>query len=330
MSAIKANIGDRRIAYRLGQAIVFTIVALPAFIAVIGLAADVGHFYFEYCRLQMAADSAVLSGAACLPDESTCNAIATANSYAAKNGVLASDTVTGPSKGAGNTTLAMGVSRMVPFSFTSVVGITNGTASVTATAQTSLAGTVYNVLPLGLQVCEPSIAVCTTPYSVGQALTFAAKKNDGSGSWVSGSGDWSAVSLGYPDNTVSVCPPPAASCLSAKPGFSNVQSIVTDVNTLISQGLAVDPGGTATSHTAGDPRAVPVPLVDWSLGGSGCNGSCNLNTYGFAEIWLTGAADKGPNNSYITAQFIAQSVNGTIDTSGTAQDVGAYAVTLIN
>jgi Flp pilus assembly protein TadG len=329
MNAIRIRIVDRLAIRRLGQAMVFTALALPAFVAAIGLAADVGRLYFEHCKLQIAADSAVLSGARCLPAESSCNAIATASSYATKNGVQASDTVTGPSKGAANTTLTLGISRVVPFSFVSVLGINNATASVTASAQTGLAGTVDNALPLGLQVCEPAIAVCTTPYYVGQALTFAAKKNDGSGSWVSGSGVWSAVDLGYPVNTASICPPPAASCLAAQPGFSNVQSILNQVDDLISQGMALDPAGTATSHTANDPRAVPVPLVDWSMGGAGCNGSCSLNTYGFAEIWLTGGANKGPNASYITAQFIAQSVNGSIDTTGTAQDVGTYAVKLV-
>ncbi len=310
-----------------GQALMLTTFALPVIVGLMGLVVDVANVYFNQGRLQTAVDAAVLAGSKCLPDQANCNALATAENYAAGNGIVATDNIIGPSVEGGRLSLA--VKRVVPLYFARLLGLASATVAVSAAAQAGPAGSVNNALPLGLQACGPSIPVCTTPYYTGESLTFAAKKNDGSGSWVSGSGDWSAVAIPYPTNTVSVCAPPASACLSSNPGFANIQTLIGEVNNLIAAGMSLDPGGSATSHSADDPRAVAVPLVDWSLGGAGCNGSCQLNVYGFAEIWLTGAANNGSNSSYITGQFTYQSVNGAMDISGTAHDVGTYAVKLI-
>jgi hypothetical protein len=307
-----------------GQTLALVVIALPAFIGAMGLATDVGNFYYNYYKLQTAADTAVLAGAMCLPTQNNCTATTTANTYATANGVKGSDTITGPTVGGGNTTLTIGISRNVPYYFARLVGVNSGTVNVSATAQGGPVGSVNsnNLLPLGLQVCLASVpadACSATPYTVGQTLTFAAKSDDGSGNW---------GALVLPLNSLSVCPT-GGGCVSSDPGFAKIKHVIDDANARISQGLSVDPGGTASSHisTPADQRAVTVPLVDWGPGG--VNGSKPMNVYGFAEMWLTSASNGGPGGSTITATFISQTTNGTVDTGGTASDVGATAVKLI-
>ncbi len=218
----------------------------------------------------------------------------------------------------------MTVQRNVPYYFARLVGVTQGTVSVTATAQIGSAGGLFNGLPLGLQYCGPGITVCSSPYSVGQSLTFGAKKNTG-GAWVSGSGDWSALQgVATPSNTFSSCPPPAATCTSANPGFDKIKNIIDEANAL------------------GAGAIVCVPMVDWSqqaLGTGGCNGSCNLNVYGFAAIQLGPASppgvNGGPDGSSISATFVNSVCSGTIAPGGAGSctlngNVGACAEKLIS
>ena len=291
-----------------GQTLALMVIALPAFVGAMGLATDVGNFYYNYYRLQTAADAAVLAGAQCLPGQNNCVAATTANTYATANGVKGSDTITGPTLGGGNTTITIGISRNVPYYFARLVGVSQGTVNVSATVQAGM-GTKESASP---------VPACTTPYFLGQTLTFASKASGGPG-------NWGAVS--FPGANVSVCAPPAAGCISSDPGFAKIKAVIDDANARIAQGMSVDAGGTASSHmsTPADQRAVAVPLVDWT----GVAGKKSLNVYGFAEVFITNAIKSGPNDSTITATFISQTTNGEIDTTGTAQNVGASAVKLI-
>jgi Flp pilus assembly protein TadG len=336
-----------------GQTMAFMVITLPAFVGAMGLAVDVGNFYYNYYRLQSAVDTAALVGAKCLASTnpssiaasapgcngtcgtgstSPCTPSQTATYYATTlNGVLAGEVIAPTSPGAYE--IAIGATRSVPYYFARLVGTNTGTVSVSATAQSGPLGTTSssgNAIPLGLQACEPSISVCKTPYNLGDTLTFAAKKNEG-GAWISGSGDWSALSI---PASISVCAPPAGTCISSDPGFAKIKHIIDDIindpsTGLIARGNSVDPTGTALSHAANNPRVVTVPLVDWSLGGAGCNGACNMNVYGFAEIWINSATNGGPNGSSVNATFIRQVATGQIDKTGTASDVGATAIKLI-
>ncbi len=329
-----------------GQTLALLVIALPAFIGAIGLAADVGNFYYNYYKLQTAVDAAVLAGAKCLPSGQGCNGTCgtgsassctpaqTATYFATTNGVQASDTVTGPTISGGNTTVAMTVARNVPYYFARVVGMDHGTMNVSATAETGPAGSVpvSNLLPIGLQYCLPSMTASPCPYAPGTtAFSFAAQENNGKSAWSTGPGDWSALSLPA-TGSVSTCAPPAGTCITSDPGFAKIKHIIdnliNDPSTgICAQGNAVDPSGTASSHTANDPRAVTVPMVDWT----GCNGNCPLNVFAFAELWINcPAIDGGPKGSSINATFITQSINGEIGGgTGGGGDVGTNAIKLI-
>src|SRR5208337_1279511 len=56
-----------------GQTLALLAIALPAVIGAMGLATDVGNFYYNYYKLQTAADTAVLAGGMCLPSGNGCN-----------------------------------------------------------------------------------------------------------------------------------------------------------------------------------------------------------------------------------------------------------------
>jgi Flp pilus assembly protein TadG len=285
------------------------VIALPALVGAMGLAMDVGNVYLQQHRLQTADDAAVLAGAFCLPSNSGCVPTTTASNYAANNGInTRSEIVTGPTVGTapdGNPDVSMTLKRTVPYYFARLVGINSVTVQVASTAEAGAAVTVFNAFPVGLQECLAGMgAPC--PYVPGSSIvTFAAKKNAG-GTWVTGPGDWSALALGNdaPDNTVSICPPPAATCINSDPGWSKTQAVVDEAENLIGQDVV-------------------VPLVDWT----GCTGSCNLNIYGFAEIQILSSVDSGPNSSLITGEFVNYVDPGVLGT--TTGDVGTNAEVLI-
>lgn len=320
-----------------GQTFVFLAIGLPAFIGAMGLATDAGMYYFNRYKMQEAVDAAVLAGAHCLPDGCSCKsggtqcgtgggatnacgasvAQSTASNCATFNGIQGSDTVTGPTANAAAGTVTMTAQRNVPYYFARLVGVTQGAVNVTATAQIGSAGAVFDGLPLGLQVCLPGMT-SPCPYSFGTPLTFGAKNNDGSHSWVTGPGTWSPVQGNpTPSDTFSSCPPPAASCTNANPGFAKLKSLIDEANTL------------------GAGAIVCVPMVDWT----GCTGSCNLNVYGFAAIQLGPTSppgvNGGPSGSSIQATFVNSVCSGIIGPGGAGSctangNVGACAEKLIS
>ncbi len=298
------------------QTFVLVIILLPVFIGVMGLASDVAYLYYTYYQLQTADDASVLAGAHCLPSEDSCKAVDTAKSFATLNGVAPGEisSVTVGTWSDGNPDISMSLRRVLTFYFAGLIGFPQSPVQVSSTAEIGPAGTVYNGLPLGLQVCLPSLSTCS--YSPGVTVVkFAAKKNE-SHTWVDAPGNWSRLDLPYatPSNTVSICPPPSASapCVSSDPGWSKTRDIVDEAAaSLINQNVV-------------------VPLVDWTgaATGSPCHGSCSMYVYGFAEIKILSAVDNGPDSSYITGQFVNYVNPGLIGPGG--NNVGAFAEKLVN
>jgi hypothetical protein len=70
-----------------GQALIWFVAALVALLGIAALTIDVGRAYYDAESLQSAADAAALAGAGVLP-QGTSTAIATARSYAQKNGYV--------------------------------------------------------------------------------------------------------------------------------------------------------------------------------------------------------------------------------------------------
>ncbi len=321
-----------------GQTLALLVFALPAFIGAIGLATDVGNFYYNFYKLQTAVDAAVLAGAQCLPayaagansckgtcgtgSTGTCTPTQTTSYFATTNGVTAADTVTGPTIGGGNTTISMTVARNVPYYFATVVGTNHGTMNVTATAQAGALSTAYNTFPIALQYCgTTSSSSCYTQYTT-YNLTWGA----------AAPGNWGPVSASAA-SSVSLCAT-GTGCLPVDTGCSRVKDVAYNLATSalsrINAALSnpTYSADTPTSIVAGDPRVVTIPLVDWA---PATGGSTSLNVYGFAEFFLTGVT-KGTGCSggdpIISGQFISAEAAGTVTSGGTA-DIGATAIKLI-
>ena len=249
---------------------------MPVLIGAMGLATDVANFYFNYYRVQTAADASVLSGGMCLPSGNGCNGTCgkpsssspcapseTANHYATlpANGVSAGE-ITATTVGGGGTTITMNVSRTVPYYFAKLVGVPPGTANVNATATAGALGTVNditssrsNFFPIGLQVCaDPShsVASCTTAYKPGDTLTFNEAGTE--------PGNWDPVT--FSGTSVSICPTgpdalhPTQGVPAPRPKPTLRKALLTQVTKSNSRrswrwtaaGLAAFPSGTAQTH----------------------------------------------------------------------------------
>lgn len=237
-----------------GQSLVLFALALPTILAVVSLAADVGDLYLNRYFIQTGADSAVISGAGYLPGDPS-KAISTANSYAASNGIKASE-IQSTQVSDSNTKLTMTVTRKVPFYFASLAGVSEGTARAKSAALVQNVGANGNGLrPFGLQY--------DTPYSFGQQVTLKAGQV--------GPGNWGPLALGgnganvYRNNIeygYSGPPISVGDYISTEPG-NMVGPTRQGVNFVISQQQTYFPNDSPTSLTQGDPRIMIIPMVDY-------------------------------------------------------------------
>lgn len=304
-----------------GQIAVMVTLALPILLGMMSLCTDVAAAYSNWAVLRKAADSAALAGAGYLMDVPFASANAAcgyptdaqnaACTYAIANNVQASEiqsiTVANDSK-----SITLVLQRSVPAFFARVVGFNSFPISVTATAGLQPVGSAGNTIPVGLQY--------DTPYVSGQQITihYAAS---------GGPGNWSALALGgnganiFQNNMTNNYPGTltAGMNVASEPG-ATVGAISKSISTRLQNGAQLDLSGTYNAHSFNDPRAVLVPLVDWT----GCNGKCaSVPLKGFAELWLIGS-----QNYDITVTFIGQALSGTATTG--APDAGAYHVALLN
>jgi Flp pilus assembly protein TadG len=336
-----------------GQTLALMLIALPALIGAMGLAMDVGNFYFQYYRAQTAVDAAALAGAICQAESTSCTdgggAVATA--YATANNssmTLNPNPVAAPFNDPAycpspDTPCEVTVSatQTVPYYFARLVGVTSGTLNVTATA---VGGpiTAYtppangNMMPIGLQY--------TTPYADASAVTLNYKFVSGSsgpgsspspGDWgflaIGGNGDkvlklniqhgaaaamaiWDGISTSSVKPTEFVQSEPGV-----KTGFSNMKNYRYDP--CVGYGPA--------NYPADSPCVICIPLVDWGYGG-GCYGKCTVPIMGFAEFFVTGVTDRGSSGT-VTATWTHHLCKGGSFNPGSppALKEGAIAVQLI-
>jgi hypothetical protein len=302
-----------------GQSLALMVIALPAFIAFMGLATDIGNLYYNSYKLQTADDASVLAGANCLPSGSCggtcgtgstgrCTPSDTAKYYATALNGVATGEITGTTNPTPST-LQMTMSRNVPYYFARFVGVTQGTVNVSAEAQAGPLGTAYDVFPVGIQYCgTPTSSSCFTQYQ-----TY----NLSSGGVAPG--NWGPISTAAASQ-VSSCPSNPAGCLPVDTGCSRIKDVAynlaaTSAQARINAALSnpTYSGDTPSSYVAGDPRVVTVPLVNWNSPNiHGTSGE--LNVYGFAEFFLSGVV-KGSGCSggdpIISGQFINAVANGT-------------------
>ena len=291
-----------------GQSSILLAILLPSLVGTIALGVDISVFYFNWAKLQRAADAAALAGAAYLPDN-TAGATSAANNYAALNSIAGSEIVLNQIA-ADNSSMTVEFSRNVPYYFAKVLGLSSGQVVARATAGVQTAGAARGVIPIGIQY--------DTAYAYGQQLTL----NTGVGP-----GNWDPLALGgsgaavYGDNIV-----------NGYQGLMHVGDMVptetgvmagptrTSFNARIAAGVALYPSGTFSEHSLNDPRVVVAPMVDFA----GINGKSEVPVNGFAVLWLSSVANSG---QAITAYFIQQTVPGSEPGSG-GSNFGAYRAVL--
>ena len=291
------------------QIVVVLAMSLPVLIGAMALSADVGVLYFNWEILQTAADCAAVAGAAYLPSNPI-EAIATADSYASKNGIRGSE-ITSTTVSPDSNSLNIQLHRTVPYSFALLLGLVTGTVSAQATAQVQSIGSTTGVTPVAIDYRQP--------YSAGQVVTLM-EGQVGPGNWgplALGSTGASTfqqnVEYGYQGSTA------VGDWLATETGQMSGPTS-SAFNFLINEGESVDPGGTFASHTLSDPRVLIVPMVDFSS----INGSSQVPVKGFAALWLVSA----DNHNNISTYFINQVAAGSKPVAGDS-NYGAYQAVLI-
>ena len=292
-----------------GQIVVILALCMPVLIGAMAMSADIGVLYFNWGRLQAAADCGAAAGAGYLPSYPSL-AISTANTYAEKNGVAASEIVS-TTVLANNTEINIQITRTVPYSFALLLGLVTGSVSVQATAQIQTIGTTTGVTPIGIDYRQS--------YSSGQVVTLM-QGQVGPGNWgplgLGGTGGSilsQNIEYGYPGSIS------AGDLLTTDTGLAT-GPIRSAFNFVINEGQSVDPGGTFASHTPTDPRVLIVPMVDFS----GINGSSQVPVKGFAALWLVSVNSQNDIHTY----FINQVAPGSTP-NNMVQNFGAYKAVLI-
>jgi hypothetical protein len=290
---------------------------MATLLGAVGLGTDIAVLYFNWMQLQKAADASALAGAGYLPANPN-RATTTAQQYAGINGIQPSEIVSTQVAG-DDLSITVTLSRTVPYYFLRVLGLTTGKVGAAAAAAVRQgAGSVHGgLLPVAVQYTHPCIPTPQTTCAPGQQAVL-----HGGGY---GPGNWGAVALGcrggscYRNNLASGYSGVVSvgDILESEPG-AKVGPTDQGISQRLSAGQAFDSNGTWDNHSLGDPRAVTIPMVDWT----GCEGRCSVPVKGFAEIWLLGA--NGPD---INAIFIKQTASATVTSD--APQTGVYQPILV-
>jgi Flp pilus assembly protein TadG len=290
-----------------GQMLVMLTILIPVLLGVVAMGVDISVFYWTWSRMQSAADASVLAGSTSLPNSPTLASAATI-AYAKTNGMIASEIAT-PVVAADKLSISVTLTRVVPYYFGQVLGLTSSPVVVTATASLLGSGSASGALPIGL--------ASQTTYAFGQSITLH-QAQLGAGNWDglalggTGASNFSTnLASGYP-GTISV-----GDVIQSQPGLASGPT-KTGIATRVSNGISSDPGGTWSDHTLTDSRVAIVPVVDWT----GCGGSCSVHVTSFAALWITGTGT-GPTASDIHAVFIGAVPSGSIPNSN-APNFGTY------
>ena len=309
-----------------GQMLVIMALVMVGLLAVVALSADAGWIYFEWQFLQRADDAAVAAGANYLPDNSSL-ATSTASTYAQKNGILAGEIVS-DSVAPGNQSISMQITRKVPLFFANVIGLKQATLTVNSSA-----GVPYNpstiggpgapagsrsgsgssigsspLLPIGLD--------STTTYVHDGAITLNYSEGVGPGNWgslalggVGGSNLRSNIANGY------FGPVSIGDWITTEPG-KKVGPFDQGFSDRITAGQTAYPSDTYSNFNPNDPRAVILPVVDWST----AKGRSQVAVKGFASVWVN--SESGGSAS---AYFISMIAMGGNEDS-TAPNYGVYGM----
>ncbi|MGH7842628.1 MAG: pilus assembly protein TadG-related protein [Candidatus Binataceae bacterium] len=336
MTSIAPN--HRNFKHRIkGQTAVLFTLAVVTILGAMALTADVTVAYYNFERIQQAADAAALAGAAQLyPNpppppliaagcEGGSEAEEVACTYATLDGALASEVTTALLAPSGAETLQVSIQRNnIPVFFASLLGRTlpsSAKASATSVGPNPI-GAVHNGL----------FPAAMPPNPNGGALAFGTQINL-TENYSSGNFGWLDIPIGFHGATG------ASSALHSSDAAANL-------NTNIASGCACDlavndwlyplpgqsfgaisaavatraNGSTLPPALAGnEPQLVTVPVVDWSTSHAG---SSAVRLTGFAMVWLVGISNSA-GAATLTVQFV-QFVSRYASAGGGPTDYGAY------
>jgi Putative Flp pilus-assembly TadE/G-like len=334
-----------------GQIAVVVTLALAVLVGVIGLGADMGILYFNWVRLQKAADASALAAANYfLPNpppppsapagctswgSSSTDPKQVACTYATFNRALASE-VSAVNVPALNPPASVGTNQTiqvvlrdtnVPVYFLKLVGVSKFTVAVQATAMapSPLNGVHNGLFPAGMPP-QPN----NSPIAYGAQISLTDDYSPGNWGWLDipigfqGSTSPGSATHGGGANLLEtniqngcVCDVSVGDWLYPKPGESwgKVRSAV---------GTRATGATLPSTLTGSEPQLVTVPVIDWSTS----NGASSpVKILGFAEVWLVGISKQG-SNQQLTVQFV-QFVSQYGSSSGGPTDFGGYMYPLL-
>lgn len=294
---------DRSMRLSKGQIAVLFAIVVPVLLLAMSLCIDVGDVYINQVRIQTGIDASVLAGANWLPDYQS-QAISTAQTYAAKNGIQAGE-IQNLAVAADNKSLTMTVARNVPCFFCMAMGEGTAyaaTASSTSTGITALAtagivpvSAAYGITPLGVDY--------RTNLNFGNQVVLKQGQV--------GAGNWDPLALGgqgadqYRSNLQDGYQGKVSAGDYINTETGNVVGPTTQgIGARISNGQSMYPSATFMNHTLDDPRIVVVPVVDFS----NINGQSQVPVKGFAVMWVANSDQQGN----ITCYFMHQSIPDAI------------------
>ena len=148
----------RRLRSECGQTLVLTTLFLTVLLGAVAMAVDVGTWYLEQRRSQVAADAAALAGAQALANDGS-EAIALAQAYADANGGgvkpggirLESDFGT-------NDTVVVEIARTAPGYFAKLFGVDSASVGAHAAARSALPARVRWAAPIVVNKLHPLLA----------------------------------------------------------------------------------------------------------------------------------------------------------------------------
>jgi hypothetical protein len=325
--------------------------------------------YYQWMALQRGVDAAALAGVNSLPNQPA-TAATTVQTYANSNGVkndeitaiTCIDTVNGsyacsqtakqpanfnPSK------VQVDASRVVPYYFARVLGLTNATIKVSSTALLPLAPSCLNCCVVNCNSSSPpgspggpspssvpvsdSGSACGTSsaeydlipiavdnktvkdWSPNSAYTLNRASPNGNGPWPDAPGNWGNVSLCGGGNGG------AALRSSIANGFHGSMAVDQTLQTEpgakvgpVNQGFADYLNGHADNWangwSMGDPRAVMVPVVDFS----NCRGRCVVPITGFMTFYIDSYSNGAISGHFITMMDPGSVANGAAGDAGLA------------
>jgi Flp pilus assembly protein TadG len=330
-----------------GQACVILTLAMVVLIGAIGLGTDLAVFYYNWTRLQAAADSAATAGANYLPNDLS-TAAQKAKDFATSNGIVLAE-ITAPIFSNSNTTITVKITRTVPYMFLRVLGLTTGQVKASSSATLAgpprtIGGTIggpggtgavsgvcgtstrqYNILPIAVDNKTAAQWQQGSSYVLNRKV--GTNSNNGSAPWPDAPGNW---------GTVNLCQGNGVRTAIAN-GFYGPITIGQKLQTQTGQQIGNIKNGfqdrlSSADHPSSfaptDPRAVIVPLVDFSS----CSGTCDVPVTGFMAFYLDSWQDKsdkgaGPNNTdgAVIGTFIRMVTGNSSADASVTGDAGVQA-----